>query len=73
VLLALSSRGIIDVAILVSGDGDLAEAVRSVKEVGKHVELVAFKRGCSMELIQAADVIRHLRPEDMGTFYLRAT
>jgi len=47
-----------DVAVLVSGDADLCEAVRAVKNFGKHVEVVEFPTGTSRELVETADVIK---------------
>lgn len=44
-MLAGASKGLYDVAILVSGDGDLVEAVQAVKDLGKHVELATFVKG----------------------------
>jgi len=44
-----------DVAILVSGDGDFAYAVQTVKNMGKHVEVAAFSANLSRELSQVAD------------------
>ncbi|MBJ7613571.1 MAG: NYN domain-containing protein [Candidatus Dormibacteraeota bacterium] len=71
-MLSLASRGLFDVAVLVSGDGDLAEAVRAVKELGKHVELAALPKGRSWELVQAADLVREITPADMQPFMLSA-
>lgn len=70
-MLSLASKNLIDVAVLVSGDGDLAEAVKAVKELGKHVELGALPAGRSWELVQAADLVRDIRPDEMRQFYLR--
>lgn len=69
-MLSLSSKGLIDVAILVSGDGDLAEAVKAVKELGKHVELATLPAGRSWELVKAADVVQEITPEDLRAFLL---
>lgn len=49
-MLAGASKGLYDVAVLVSGDGDLTEAVQAVKDLGKHVELATFRKGRSDEL-----------------------
>lgn len=67
-MLSLATKGLYEVAILVSGDGDLAEAVRAVKELGKHVELAALPKGRSWELIQAADVVHEIAASDMTPF-----
>jgi uncharacterized LabA/DUF88 family protein len=64
-------RNLYDVAVLVSGDGDLAEAVRAVKSLGKHVEVASFQRGRSYELVQEADVYRPLELTSMRPFFTR--
>lgn len=53
-MLSGASKNLYDVAILVSGDGDLVEAVKAVKDLGKHVELATFPIGRSDELVTAA-------------------
>jgi uncharacterized LabA/DUF88 family protein len=70
-LLAGASRNLYDTAILVSGDGDLSEAVKAVKELGKHVELAALPIGRSYELVQVSDVIRELTLADMRPLFLK--
>ena len=54
-MLKLAKDNVYDVAILVSGDGDLAEVVRTVKDTGKQVENAFTKYGWSRELQQASD------------------
>ena len=44
-----------DVAILVSGDGDFAYALQTVKNMGKHVEVAYFERNISKDLLDIAD------------------
>jgi uncharacterized LabA/DUF88 family protein len=44
-----------DVGILVSGDGDLAEAVKVVKNLGKHVINACFDSCRSQHLLQVCD------------------
>jgi len=44
-----------DVAILVSGDGDFAKAIKAVKDQGKHVEVAFFKKDFSYHLSMVAD------------------
>lgn len=61
----LAGAGLYDVAILVSGDGDLVEAVNAVKGLGKHVELATFLKGRSDELAAVADVVRTLTVAEM--------
>lgn len=70
-MLSLTSKNLIDVPILVSGDGDLVEAVKAVKELGRHVELATLPRGRSWELVQAADVVHELDEAKMRPFFIR--
>jgi uncharacterized LabA/DUF88 family protein len=70
-MLSAAAKSLYETAILVTGDGDLAEAVRAVKELGQHVEVAAFQRGRAYELVQVADVNRELTAADMAQFYLR--
>lgn len=70
-MLSLTSKGLVDVPILVSGDGDLVEAIKAVKELGKHVELATLPRGRSWELVQAADVVHELDEAKMKSFFIR--
>ena len=53
-LLKFAWDDLYDVAILVSGDGDFAYAVETVKNMGKHVEVAAFTPNLSQELAAAA-------------------
>jgi uncharacterized LabA/DUF88 family protein len=46
---------ILDVVVLVSGDGDFVELVEYLKHHGKQVEVVSFKQSTSSKLIEAAD------------------
>ncbi len=69
-MLAGASKNLYEVAVLVSGDGDLVEAVKAVKDLGKHVEVAAFPKGRSDELAAAADVITELKPSDMTPLLL---
>ncbi len=45
----------LDVAIIVSGDGDFAPAIRAVQEMGVRVEVISFRGNTSSDLIEAAD------------------
>jgi uncharacterized LabA/DUF88 family protein len=45
----------LDIAVLVSGDGDFAPAVRAVQEMGVRVEVISFRGNTSSDLIEAAD------------------
>ena len=71
-MLSAASKGHYGTAILVSGDGDFAEAVQAVKDLGKHVEVASFPRGRADALVQAADMYRNLTPEDMARFFVNA-
>lgn len=54
-LLALGFKGGFDTAIIVSGDADYIEAVKEVKNLGRRIEVAAFKDSASKELVEAAD------------------
>jgi len=54
-----------DTAILVTGDGDLAEAVEQVSQEGKHVENAFFQKGSSPFLRDKSDVFTELTITDM--------
>ncbi len=45
----------LDVAIVVSGDGDFAPAIRAVQEMGVRVEVVSFRGNTSSDLMDVAD------------------
>lgn len=70
-MLAGASKSLYDVAILVTGDGDLRHAVQAVKDLGKHVELATFPIGRSDSLVQVADVCTELTSSKMAPLYLR--
>ncbi len=71
-MLAGASRGLYEVAVLVSGDGDLVEAVKAVKDLGKHVELATFTKGRSDELAAVADVVTTLNSAEMMPLLLHS-
>jgi len=54
-MLSKSYRNQLDVAILVSADGDFASACQEVKELGKHVEVAHFEKGYSWKLLDVCD------------------
>ena len=62
----MAARDLYDVAILVSGDGDLAFAAQAVKDLGKHVENSYFKKGRSQHLIKACDAFIELKVKDFA-------
>ncbi len=45
----------LDVAVVVSGDGDFAPAIRAVQEMGVRVEVISFRGNTSSDLIDVAD------------------
>ncbi|HLO35423.1 MAG TPA: NYN domain-containing protein, partial [Candidatus Deferrimicrobium sp.] len=60
----------LDVAIVVSGDGDFAPAIRAVQEMGVRVEVISFKGNTSSDLIDVADIftdITQLAKVERGT------
>lgn len=67
-MVAGAAKGLYDTAVLVSGDGDLAEAIAAVKDLGKHVELAAFPKNRAYALVQAADVSKELTVADVTPF-----
>ncbi len=46
----------LDIAIVVSGDGDFAPAIRAVQEQGVRVEVLSFRGNTSSDLIDVADL-----------------
>ena len=46
----------LDIAIVVSGDGDFAPAIRAVQEKGVRVEVISFRGNTSSDLIEVADL-----------------
>jgi len=70
-MLSGAIKNLYDTAILVSGDGDLAEALRAVKETGRHVEVVAFTANRSYELLQVADVCKDLTAVTVRPFLVK--
>ncbi|MFQ5933939.1 MAG: NYN domain-containing protein [Dehalococcoidia bacterium] len=62
-MLELAWRNLYETAILVSGDGDFAYAVQTVKNIGKFVEVACFESNQSRDLLEASDAIIALTPE----------
>ena len=54
-MLVHGHRNNYDVAILVSGDTDFADAIQAVKDLGHHVEVALFEPGGSRRLREVAD------------------
>lgn len=57
-LIRLAPR--LDAAVIVSGDGDFAPAIRAVQEMGVRVEVAGFRRTTSADLLEVADEYRDL-------------
>ena len=46
----------IDIAVVISGDGDFAPAIKAIQQMGVRVEVISFKGNTSSDLIDVADV-----------------
>ena len=60
----------LDIAIVVSGDGDFAPAIRAVQEMGVRCEVISFRGNTSSDLIEVADLftdITQLARVEKGT------
>jgi uncharacterized LabA/DUF88 family protein len=60
----------LDIAIVISGDGDFAPAIRAVQEMGVRVEVISFRGNTSSDLIEVADLftdITQLARVDKGS------
>jgi uncharacterized LabA/DUF88 family protein len=60
----------LDVAVVVSGDGDFAPAIRAVQETGVRVEVISFRGNTSSDLMEVADRftdITHLAKVEKGS------
>ncbi|HEX5452142.1 MAG TPA: NYN domain-containing protein, partial [Candidatus Limnocylindrales bacterium] len=51
----------LDIAVVVSGDGDFAPAIRAVQDLGVRVEVISFRANTSSDLIDVADVFTDIR------------
>jgi uncharacterized LabA/DUF88 family protein len=59
----------IDIAVVISGDGDFAPAIRAVQQLGVRVEVISFRGNTSSDLIEVADVftdIAHIARVEKG-------
>jgi len=54
-MLRLAHNDAYDTAILVSGDGDFADALEAIQDLGKHTENAFCKTGSSLHLRQVCD------------------
>ena len=60
----------LDIAIVISGDGDFAPAIRAAQEMGVRVEVISFRGNTSSDLIEVADLftdITQLARVDKGS------
>lgn len=64
-LVRLAGRGVIDTAILISGDRDLAEAIRSAQDFGIAVSVASPGRGLARELEKLADDVLEIPLETL--------
>jgi len=60
----------VDVVVLCSGDGDFIPLVEYLKNQGKRVEIIAFKRTTSSKLIEVADEFLDMG-ENLRSFLLK--
>lgn len=58
----MAAKNEYDTAILVSNDGDYLSGVKSVKELGKKIEILFFKNSLSSSLKFECDLLRRARP-----------
>lgn len=66
-LVRLAGRSAFDTAVLIAGDRDLAEAVRSAQDFGRRVVVAAPSgRSVAKELVQLADEIVDLDEATVG-------
>lgn len=54
---------VLDVIILVSGDGDYLPLVEYLKQRGRQVEVMAFRKTTSSKLVEAADIFTDVGEE----------
>ena len=64
-LVRLAGRGVINTAVLVSGDRDLAEAIRAAQDFGIEVLVATPGRGLAREVAEVADGILQLTAKDL--------
>ena len=65
-LVRLAGRGVFDTAVLISGDRDLAEAVRAAQELGSRVVIATPDRYCvAREMTELADMVIEMDEEDL--------
>ncbi|MBI4280906.1 NYN domain-containing protein [Candidatus Uhrbacteria bacterium] len=67
---AIRVADVLDVIILVSGDGDFVPLLEYLKHRGRQVEVVAFRETTSSKLVEAADSFLNLS-DDPKKFLIR--
>lgn len=68
---AIRISELVDVVVIVSGDGDYIPLVEYLKNRGRQVEIVAFRETTSSKLIEAADSFLNLS-DDPKKFLIRS-
>lgn len=63
---------ILDVVVLVTGDGDFVELVDYLRHHGRQVEVISFKETTSSKLIDVADSYTNLS-DDLDRFLIKST
>lgn len=65
-LVRMAQTHVYDTAILIAGDRDLAEAVRTAQDMGRHVAVAHPQRaGIATEVRQLADFIREIATSEL--------
>lgn len=65
-MLSFAFKNVYDVAILVSGDADYIGAIEEIRNIGKRVEIVAFKGALAPGLRKIADVDGYVALDDIA-------
>lgn len=66
-LVRLAERGAYETAVLVAGDRDLAEAIRTAQDAGRQVVVATpSRRSLASEVAQLADIVLDLGPQALG-------
>ena len=62
-IVLLAAKDTYDLALLVAGDADFVDAVQGVKDLGKHVGVLAFTESIARDLRQASDFFVEISKE----------
>ena len=66
-MVRLASRSVLGTAIMIAGDRDLAEVVRTVQDYGVRVVIATPNQATvAAEVVQPADSVLEIAPEDIG-------